>query len=177
MRASPSATTSRPRRDPGFPPALRGQLDERRAAVSEYLPPHPADPQPSAPLPRQDDPEQHRPTPRRPRLHTYLEDKTAGMDGRDRPHAGQHRRAMSSHERTSADDERTTAVIMPLTWRNANLPRSGRVTTGRVSGPDVRRGSYRRGEPVNRRTTSHVERDTPSRVPTRFALPRRPASR
>jgi len=55
--------------------ALRGQLDERRAAVSEYLPTHPADPQPSAPLQRQDEPEQQRPARAKPRLHTYLEDK------------------------------------------------------------------------------------------------------
>ncbi len=55
--------------------ALRGQLDERRAAVSEYLPAHPADPQPSAPSKRQDEPEQQRTAQPKPRLHTYLEDK------------------------------------------------------------------------------------------------------
>jgi putative transposase len=55
--------------------ALRGHLDERRAAVGQYLPTHPAEPQPSAPLQRQQEPEQQRPAPRKPRLHTYLEDK------------------------------------------------------------------------------------------------------
>ncbi len=55
--------------------ALRGQLDERRAAVGHYLPTHPAAPQPSAPLQRQHDPEQQPPAPPKPRLHTYLEDK------------------------------------------------------------------------------------------------------
>jgi len=55
--------------------ALRGQLDERRAAVSEYLLTHPADPEPSAPSKRQDEPEQQRTAQPKPRLHTYLEDK------------------------------------------------------------------------------------------------------
>ncbi len=54
--------------------ALRGQLDERRAVVGQYLPTHPVAAQPFAPLQRQHDPER-RPGRPEPRLHTYLEDK------------------------------------------------------------------------------------------------------
>jgi putative transposase len=50
--------------------ALRDQLNHRRAAVSEYLPPHPAQP---APRPVTTTPEQQAQPGRR--LHTYLEDK------------------------------------------------------------------------------------------------------
>jgi putative transposase len=49
--------------------ALREQLQQRRAAVAEYLPTHPAQPPPAAPS------ETARPTRPRPQLHTYLEDK------------------------------------------------------------------------------------------------------
>ena len=51
--------------------ALRNQVNERLAAVSEYLPAHPGEP----PTPPQG-PEPPAPSRPRPRLHTYLEDKT-----------------------------------------------------------------------------------------------------
>lgn len=56
--------------------ALRERLDQRRAAVAEYLPPRPADPADpkAAPAPRRTDPKL--PQPSRARLHAYLEDKT-----------------------------------------------------------------------------------------------------
>jgi len=50
--------------------ALRSQVNERLAAVSEYLPPHPGGP---SALPQ--GPEPPAPSRPRPRLHTYLEDK------------------------------------------------------------------------------------------------------
>jgi putative transposase len=61
--------------------ALREQLQQRRSAVAEYLPTHPAaPPPPDAPplpdaLPRLAPPEATPPARSRPRLHTYLEDK------------------------------------------------------------------------------------------------------
>ncbi|MEK6328842.1 MAG: hypothetical protein AABM66_15175 [Actinomycetota bacterium] len=54
----------------------RDQLHQRRAAVAEYLPTHPAQP---PPLPRQRPAAEAEKSPKprsRPRLHTYLEDKT-----------------------------------------------------------------------------------------------------
>jgi putative transposase len=61
--------------------ALREQLQQRRSAVAEYLPTHPAaPPPPDAPplpdaLPRLAPPETTPPARSRPRLHTCLEDK------------------------------------------------------------------------------------------------------
>jgi len=54
--------------------ALRGQLNERRTAVSEYLPTHSADPTPTATAPQPAPGPEQPPRPRR-QLHTYLEDK------------------------------------------------------------------------------------------------------
>jgi putative transposase len=58
--------------------ALRGQLNERRTAVSEYLPTQPASPAEPAPPATAPHPELDPQQPGRPRrrLHTYLEDKT-----------------------------------------------------------------------------------------------------
>ena len=57
--------------------ALRTRLDERRAAVREYLPAHPTAPapptEPATPAQRPAGPQQ--PARTRPELHTYLEDK------------------------------------------------------------------------------------------------------
>lgn len=53
--------------------ALREQLSQRRAAVAEYLPSHPAAAK-APPAPRRTDPAPGQPP--RARLHTYLEDKT-----------------------------------------------------------------------------------------------------
>jgi len=52
--------------------ALRHQLDDRRAAVREFLPPHPAEATPAAPGQGRTEPQ---PARARSRLHTYLEDK------------------------------------------------------------------------------------------------------
>lgn len=55
--------------------ALREQIQQRRAAVAEYLPTHPAAPPPSNAPPEPAAPETAQPTRSRPRLVTYLEDK------------------------------------------------------------------------------------------------------
>jgi len=55
--------------------ALRTQLDDRRAAVREYLPPLPAEPAPATPAQRPTGPAQQQPARTGSRLHTYLEDK------------------------------------------------------------------------------------------------------
>jgi hypothetical protein len=59
---------------------------------------------------------------------------------------------------------------MPLTWANADSPRSGRVTTGRPPAGMCGGDRCRRAGPVNSRVAGPVERDTPGRVPTRFSL-------
>ncbi len=55
--------------------ALRDQVDERRAAVREYLPTHTTSADPAGPRQQPAEP-QPRPAPPRPRLVAYLEDKT-----------------------------------------------------------------------------------------------------
>ncbi len=55
--------------------ALRDQVDERRAAVREYLPTHATSADPAGPRQQPAEPQQ-RPAPPRPRLVAYLEDKT-----------------------------------------------------------------------------------------------------
>ena len=54
------------------PPGPSPQLDDRRAAVREFLPPHPAEATPAAPGQGRTEPQ---PARARSRLHTYLEDK------------------------------------------------------------------------------------------------------